>query len=296
MAFDSIRQTLFHLRSLPEIESKAVYSITTNGSLFNHEILKILNEFNFTVVLSFDGFAQDISRQPGSFDHMLRLIRKIHDFDRIVLRTHSVFTPETVDTISESMKLIYDLGIESAGFNLSYGLPWTDRALDRFRSEMEKVALFYAGIYRQSSSIPISIFHKSQRLGITSCFGGQHNICLAPDESLWGCILTYDFAKASGDQSVAKKYSFGKLDHFIEHYESIYPEIVFNYSQIGLDKCRSRMRPCIECLDFLECTICPLAAAFGSHRIGVIPDWVCAIRQIIQKGNETFWGKIETAV
>lgn len=109
------------------------------------------------------------------------------------------------------------------------------------------------------------------------------------DGTLWGCDLFFDFAKLKKDESISRKYSFGNLDHFRNNYGEIYPEILSNHSQIRKDKCSSSIKTCSKCLDLLDCFVCPMAAAFGSKQIGIIPDWVCSIQRIIKKERKKFW-------
>ena len=53
------------------------FSITTNGSLINANILDFFEKNRFTITLSFDGFAQNIQRKKGSFISTMSLINKI---------------------------------------------------------------------------------------------------------------------------------------------------------------------------------------------------------------------------
>ena len=264
--------------------------MTTNGSLLTDEILSLLNEFRFQIVLSFDGLAQDISRKKGSFHQITRkIVQIITDYPYIDLMTHRVFSPKTIGMLSDSIQFITKLGVKAVSFNLSYSSPWKDADLDNFAEEMGQLGLFAEDLYKKTSSLPIVVFHKSQSLGIGVCQGGQNTLSLMADGTLWGCDLFFDFAKLTGDESVFKKYCFGNLDYFKNHFREIYPDILNNYSIIRKDKCRSTSHTCLQCLDLLDCFISPLAGAFGSKKIGVIPDWVCSIQRIIKKEKKKFW-------
>src|SRR3990170_2286015 len=66
LAFEEIRRTVEQIERLSKKRGiKAHYSLTTNGSLLNDYILDFLEDHEFSVLLSFDGLAQDISRRKG---------------------------------------------------------------------------------------------------------------------------------------------------------------------------------------------------------------------------------------
>ena len=290
LAVSTIEQTLQFIQDHIFPKSNVQFSITTNGSLLTDEVLFLLNDFRFQIILSFDGLAQDISRKKDSYRKIVQKLSKIIlDYPQIDLMTHSVFTPETVGLLSESIQSIIRLGVKATSFNLSYDSPWQEADLICFGQEMEKLRLFAGNIYEKTELLPILVFQKSQSLGIGVCQGGKRTLSLMADGTLWGCDLFFDFAKQKKDESISRKYSFGNLDYFKNNYRTIYPEILHNHSLIRKDKFRSTTHPCLKCLDLLDCFVCPIAAAFGSKQIGIIPDWVCSIQRIIKKEKNKFW-------
>ena len=107
LAFDLIKHTASLLKKKnTEFKKKVTYTLTSNGSLISEEIIRFFNDNNFSVGISFDGYAQNKTREKGSFDQMVSVIKKILKYPDIRLDTSSVFTPETINELSESMKFI----------------------------------------------------------------------------------------------------------------------------------------------------------------------------------------------
>jgi uncharacterized protein len=66
--FPKIRQTTEYItENKKTIKNRIVFSITTNGSLINQEMLEFLNQNLFLLLISFDGIAQDLSRKKGMY-------------------------------------------------------------------------------------------------------------------------------------------------------------------------------------------------------------------------------------
>ncbi|MCK4556220.1 MAG: hypothetical protein KAU47_01790, partial [Candidatus Aminicenantes bacterium] len=97
LSFELIKQTISFLNNAnKESGKKSDYSITTNGSLLSYETIQYLDEHKFSVELSFDGLAQDKSRQKGSAKRIVPIIQELLECPNIDLETNSVFSPDTV--------------------------------------------------------------------------------------------------------------------------------------------------------------------------------------------------------
>ncbi len=258
------------------------------------DILSVLNEFHFKLLLSFDGYSQNKTRKENSFKQLVNAIETIKTYPHIELTTQSIFIPETVSSLSDSIEFIVDMGVESVDLNLDYISHWDQRDLMCFEQESKKLRKMALEHYERKGNIPVEFLNKSDSYGISVCEGGKENMVLVPDDSLWGCFLLFDYASFKGDKSLRKAYSFGSIEDFIQHYKVIYPQIRENYSQIRLDRCHTDKTSCIRCLELLRCTLCPIAACFGSCEMWKIPQWVCEIRRIFTKENKAFWSQIDS--
>jgi sulfatase maturation enzyme AslB (radical SAM superfamily) len=289
LSFDLIDQALRHLRSKTAAGNSVVYSLATNGSLLSGDILSLLNEFGFRLLLSFDGHGQDITRKKGSFKEITKAIEKLQAYPKIQLETQSVFVPETIHLLSGSIKFILELGIRVVNFNLDYVRPWSGGDLSRFKQELGQLRGHAEKLYHLTRSLPVRVFEKSEARGLLRCKGGQENMVLAPDGTLWGCVLLYDYARFKESEAISRAFCFGSVEQFIRKRETAYPRVLRNYSRIRQEVCRSRSTRCRRCLDLLSCGVCPVAAAFGSRHLGEIPEWVCAVGRIMKEENRAFW-------
>ncbi len=224
----------------------------------------------------------------------MNVIETIKTYPHIELSTQSVFVPETVSLLSDSIEFIVRAGVKSVDFNLDYISPWDQRDLRYFEEELKKVRKMALEHYERKENIPVAFLNKSDSYGISVCEGGKENMVLVPDGSLWGCFLLFDYASFKGDESLTSTYSFGSIEDFKKKHKVTYPQIRKNYSQIRLDRCYTDKSPCIRCLDLLRCTLCPIAACFGSPDMWKIPQWVCEIRRIFTRENKVFWSQIDS--
>jgi sulfatase maturation enzyme AslB (radical SAM superfamily) len=276
LAFAEIRKTVEHIGRISKKQGiRADYSITTNGSLLNDDILDFLNDYQFTVLLSFDGLAQDISRKKGSFDFLMAVIPRILGRPRISLETNSVFTSDTIQYLSASIKLINQLGIRKFNVSLGHRQPWTPASLLREKKELARVRNYFRSLYKNASEVPWTDWVESSQRAIYSCAAGRGKMALAADGTLWGCFLFPQFFSRSKKGAEAKKYCFGDVDGYIKNYRTIYPRIMENYAALRMDNFSTPDGPCAMCDELGECWICPLAAALVSRKIGRIPALIC---------------------
>ncbi|MCP4216009.1 MAG: radical SAM protein, partial [bacterium] len=234
LAFDSIR----HMVGIREKKKKETgktggYSLTTNGSLLDENILRFLDEHRFTLMLSFDGLATNRGRKAESYDAMVNAIKALPRYKNISFSTNSVFIPETVNQLADSMIHILELGVKELRFTLSTVEEWTDEDLALYREQLEKLTGFLTAHYRETGNIPIREFRKDTSEGIFGCFAAQDRMTVAADGTVWGCYLMPDFFKDKKDTCEIKKYSLGSLDEFMQNHESILAEKLGYYKELN---------------------------------------------------------------
>ncbi|KKM63011.1 hypothetical protein LCGC14_1515820, partial [marine sediment metagenome] len=111
-------------------------------------------------MLSFDGLAQDILRKKGSFKKTVSVVEEILNCPDIDLEVNSVFTPTTVDYLSESIKFIIDLGVPSTNFSLSIIKPWNQASLQKLENEMIKLVKILVSNFKRKGNIPVENFRE----------------------------------------------------------------------------------------------------------------------------------------
>jgi uncharacterized protein len=294
LAFDMIKHTVSTIQQKNKrLKKHATFSITTNGSLINHDILNFLNQHKFLLLLSFDGLAQDVSRKRGSFKQIVSIIKKIQKYSDIGLETNSVFTPATVGYLSRSIQLISELGVPNIDLSLDKISPWDSSSLSQLEKELTVLREFLLSSYENTESIPLVDFRQKPKKDIFCCFAGQDRMAITPDGKLWGCCLFPDFFKGNEETADYKKYCFGDLDSFIENYETVYPEILSNFSTLRTDHFFTPETSCILCEDLEECGVCPLDTVFSGSITKRIPPWICKIKKIFRKEKRLLWEEWE---
>ena len=293
LAFDKIQHAVDYIeRNLKEKSKTIHYALTTNGSLIDEKILQFFEQNTFAILLSFDGLAQEIFRKKGSFEPTVAIIEQLLKSPHIEVETNSVFTPESVSLLAQSMRFVIELGIPNCHLALSSISPWDDASLSLLRKELSLLREFLVSFYRDNKSVPVREFRKSPE-GIFGCLAGKDRMTLAPDGKLWGCFLIWDYFNRSRDVRAHEKYCFGDLALFKKDYEKVYPRILSNHSNLRMDHFYTSDGFCMMCEDLKECAVCPMDAAFSSEIISKIPDRICRIKRLIREEKKLFWQEIK---
>ena len=289
LSFDLIRQTVSLLKDNLKKHNKTVhYSLATNGSLLTNEIIPFLDEHKFSVGVSFDGLAQDISRQKGSEKKLVPIIKELLNQPNIDLEINSVFSPDTVSYLSDSIKYTMDLNVPDIRCSLSTIETWNPAALQKLENEMSRLREVVVGHYKRKGNIPVINFRNRQRKGIFHCAAGKDRLTISPDGGVWGCFLFADYFKGKENTPEYSKYFFGNLGDFIDNHEHIYPGISSNYAELKMDNFRTSKTECFLCKEYKNCAVCPINAALSGTPIGQIPDHICEIQKIITREKKLF--------
>ncbi|MCK4836750.1 MAG: hypothetical protein KAT17_08930 [Candidatus Aminicenantes bacterium] len=102
-----------------------------------------------------------------------------------------------------------------------------------------------------------------------------------------------DYFKKKDKTGEYQKYCFGNLDSFINNYDTIYPEIRSNYSELNMTNYNTPDRYCLQCIEMKECNLCPLETVFSGSIIGKIPGYICEIKKVLRKEKKSFWKELE---
>jgi len=232
------------------------------------------------VELSFDGFAQDIQRKEFSFGSIVSNIHKLLNQHGIKLEVNSVFTNETIGSLSESMEFITKLGVPNVNFSLSIIRPWGKESLLKLKREMSKLRKIIISYYKEKGSIPIKKFTDYLGEGIYYCAAGSDRLAVSAEGGIWGCDLFADYFKGKEKSSEYSKFYFGELDAFIKNHEKIYPRVFPNYAGLSMDNFSTPHMKCFLCEKLEDCSICPVNAAFSGSPLGKVPPYVCEIQNI----------------
>lgn len=293
LSFELIRKVVSFIKIKDKNQDKkAHYSLTTNGSLLSDEIIQFLNEHKFSVELSFDGLAQDVSRQKGSREKIVPIIQELLKCPNIDLETNSVFSPDTVGYLSESIEFIMELGVPDIRFSISTIKAWNQDTLKNLEEEMSRLRRNLLFHFKKESCIPVVNFRDNQKKGIFSCAAGKDRLAISPDGGVWGCFLFTDYYKGKENSPEYSKFFFGDLDYFMKHHEKVYPQISSNYAQLRMDNFRTSRTECFLCKEYKTCAVCPINATLSGASLGQIPDHICEIQRIQIREKDEFRAKL----
>ncbi len=187
LAFAELKQAVEYVDRWPaRTDHGPRYRLTTNGSLLNENILEFLEQYEFSLILSFDGLAQDISRKKGSFDCLVSLIPRILARRRISLETNSVFSPETVGYLAASIRYIIEMGVPRIDINLADEPAWTTSSLLRLEEEITRVGEYFESRYRRLQDVPWTGFYERPKKAVFCCSAGANQMALSAQGTLWG--------------------------------------------------------------------------------------------------------------
>ncbi len=267
---------------------RITYSLATNGSLLTGDLLDFLDRHRFTVLLSFDGYAQDESRRRGSFGPTVAALRELLARPRIELETNSVFTPATVGRLSASIRLIVETGAPDVTISLANEHPWKAAELDELRRQLSTLRRFLRAHFGTSGTLPVTNFLRASGNGVFGCAAGQDRMALSPDGRLWGCYFYYDYARKMGGEE-GRRFCFGTPESFFRSSKRTYPEILRSYSGLHMGTFWTDDGRCATCPDIQDCVVCPVDAAFASGLVGRIMAQDCRVRGIFRTERARMW-------
>ena len=290
LAFDHIQHAVNCIQAKDErLRRHLKFSLTTNGSILDDEILEFLQRHKFFLVLSFDGFAQDISRKKGSFKQSVSIIDRLLEIPDIELEVNSVFTPWTVEYLSDSIQFIIEKEIPNVSISLSQFVSWDMASLSRLKEEVASLRKSFQGLFQELGHVSLVNFRKKSKKGFFVCTGGRDRMALAPDGKLWGCHFFQDFFRGKEGTDNYYNYCFGDLNSFIESHPVIYPQILSNYSNLRMSHCYTSDTLCILCDELEGCGVCPIVNRYAGLSMEEIPSWVCEIKKIFRYEQGLFW-------
>jgi len=269
-------------------EKSIEFALTTNGSLIDEEMLQFFAKHRFILTLSFDGLAQDFGRQDNSRHEILAVMKKIKKYENIDFEINSVFSPDTVDRLADSILYMINEGAPAITFNVSYMQPWTNQDIQCLENELERLSAGLLDIYRQTGNVPVTNFKSSPgNKSVFRCNAGNTRMAVAPGGDLWGCFLFYDFFKDKPQHPQYRDFSLGSIRDFTLT-GGKYKEKMVNYGELRQDYFQVEDEHCFLCEELQGCNMCPVNAAYGSGYLGKIPCSKCRLSKLQNQARKDF--------
>jgi len=291
LEWDLITKVVEYIKSKDRAK-EIKFSMTSNCSLLDQKRIEFLSNNHFTLLISFDGLAQEISREKGSLSKIEMTIMDILDYPDIHTAVNSIFIPETIHLLSASIKMMIEMNMKEINFGLSSISTWEEADMERFHMELEKLSIILADYYKENGFIPVVNFQQGHKKGTFVCHAGRNRLALSPDGQIWGCYLFWDYFKNRKNHPGYGNYCFGKLEEFMVSPEEPYPGILAHYSDLRMDYFCMQGKPCFSCNDIEHCMVCPIDAVFSGAQFGEVPPVICRINKTLMKYRKIFLGNL----
>ncbi|MCP5047205.1 MAG: hypothetical protein GY940_08535, partial [bacterium] len=186
---------------------------------------------------------------------------------------------------------------------------WNAAHQDTLEKELQRLADFLVLNYKEKGTIPVKNFQfngenkNKRKKGIFQCAAGKHRMSVTPGGIVWGCSLLHDYFKTGEEtrNSQYQDFAFGTLTDFIANYETCYPKILDNYSQLRQDYFQVEREQCGEtdycflCQEVEGCMVCPVNAAYSSGSLGKISCRKCKLVKLQANARNNFIEKLQAA-
>jgi sulfatase maturation enzyme AslB (radical SAM superfamily) len=284
LAYEQIKHATMLVQEKNKTGNKKIeFSLTTNGSLLTDEMLDFFNRNQFSLMLSFDGLAQDIGRKKGTLEQMVKVMKQVQAHPGINFEINSVFTPQTIPKFSESLRFIIEQEGPDINFDLSNTEEWSSADKVILQKELDQLVDFLVLYYKKTGKIPVKNFQApipGPGSKIFRCSAGSEQMTVTPEGKVWGCFLFHDYFKTRIESPQYRDYSFGTLTEFIANYKTCYPETLANYADLRQDFFQVEGNFCFLCQDVSSCMVCPINAAYSTGSLGKISCRQCELIKI----------------
>jgi radical SAM protein with 4Fe4S-binding SPASM domain len=290
LAFDLIKKSVAYLeqKNKEQVKSPA-YVVVTNGSLLDDNCLDFLRQNNFTIALSFDGYAQNSGRKKNSFAKTVAIIKKILRLKNITLNVNSTFFPGTAAKICKSIEYTMRLGVQHISLSLDLKKRWDRLSLQKLAGEIADLRELVLKNYKKNNTIPVTLFRKKNDTNlIWRCAAGRNQLTVTPGGHIWGCPCFYEYFKKKEGIGEFAKFYFGKLEDFARNHEKKYRRILSHYSRFRMDNYYTANSRCFLCPLVKKCGVCPVIRSTSPHPLLYVHSYICEINKILIAARENF--------
>ncbi|BAF59066.1 arylsulfatase regulator [Pelotomaculum thermopropionicum SI] len=193
------------------------WSVTTNGTLINEDILKFFASHKIGMLLSIDGGPATHDRYrrtksgEGTWHKIAGLIPLIKKYQPWLGARMTVST-EAVDTMWEDYSVLVGMGINQFIIAPAQGARrWTREQVERYGLGLVKILLDYHRLRRRGIPLFIEEFEKDEsEYGFWGCRAGSTSLAVAPNGDVSPC------SKMLGLTEEAGKYIIGNVNSGID--------------------------------------------------------------------------------
>lgn len=324
LALPMLRRALRHVER-SGVHAGVRYALTTNGTLLNPASLALLEEHGFEVRLTFHGIpgAQDRSGRR-IFRHLDRVLDRLQIEHAALWREHlrvaiTVGIRE-VSALADSIEYLVAKGVRHIGMSAAFGQAgWHVGDIDEIKRQFARITALMRRERARSGWLPLTLYRKrhgepgpSRGVDLRCSGAVGQAIAIDPTGQAYGCVMlagarpvTPDGvgATAAGTSGASPALVINRDSplwrfHLGEVREAAFPRRLRTYSSAvrrseiferRLEQHSSYGR-CGDCRFIGQCSVCPVACAFGPHASDPdqVSDFVCAFNRIAFGERERF--------
>ncbi len=257
------------------------YSITTNGTLINDEMVKYLAGKGIMLLLSVDGGKKSHDKHRcypdgnGSFDDIIKnldLLRKYQGWTGVRVTP----TPETIPLLVSDLKELHSYGVNQFIVGPATGIKWTKHSIDMFSHQTIETSQWYASLKKTGDPIKLSFAEADKESSYTyyGCGAGRARAAIDIDGTIYGCAKL-----ASAHKSGSGVMSIGNVFDDVPISSPINRAALFNKSLWERKRCE-------KCNILSTCHGgCPAANYTSTGSMYKQPDYECRMNKVVQKAK-----------
>jgi len=255
------------------------FSIATNGTLVDEEVLEFFEEYDFRVELSIDGDekSHNINRPMrnggNSYQAVVKNLSELQKRAGHVAVT-GVITPETALHLSQNSQHVVDeLGVKSYIMVADYTAPWKEEHLSTVLDQLLMLEDWYLEKSRRGDAFYYSLFDVHIAAHIRGgfkpgdlCDVGRKVCAVGEDGRVFPCV------RFAGKPLKAKNYVLGHVDTGLNWKKC---------SDISAENLKPRTQ-CNDCnLDGRCITYCPCLNWDTTGSLSEVPGILCAFESMV---------------
>ena len=175
------------------------YSLTTNGTLIDQEIIDLINKYKINIQVSLDGNKEshDLNRKfnnsEGSFDIVLLKLKEIQSkCPNIKLTTVCVVTPETVKNFAENVKFLFFNGFYDIGTTVCSDYIWSENDYLEYKKQLKILGDFYIKCIEENNYFSFNVFRNKientlRGFSKGKCDAIKGQLAILPDGNILPC-------------------------------------------------------------------------------------------------------------
>jgi len=199
LCFDMMKRLVPYGYRRAREEGKALtFSMTTNGSLVNHENLAFMRDHGIKFLLSVDGDEEMHNAQrryadgSGTWDDVAGRIQLMKSYQPW-MGARVTPSPDNVHRLFESVRTLHWMGINQFIIGPASGIVWPHDKIEEYSRQMIEVGEFYVQKRKARAYFRLTLFEDSldsgpgSKRGIWGCGAGRGRISVSVDGELQGC-------------------------------------------------------------------------------------------------------------